>query len=231
MNGERSIDLETLVYELNDEQVLKDYKAPYDNYKVGFLPKILGSLLVFCGNFVYGNEPSYEKFKAVEVIARIPYHSWESVVYTLLTMFYSNEKKAIELSKVSDFSRIAQDNETMHVVVLSQIVHKEHGNKFILHTLVPFLFSFFYFWAVYLLYFFSPRQALELNYMFEQHAFDQYSKFLELYGEELKKKPVESAFLQFYGRNPKSEYELFLSIRNDEIVHRNRSIREIEMIA
>lgn len=68
-----------------------------------------------------------------------------------------------------------------------------------------------------------------MNYLFEQHAFDQYSRFLELYGDELKKKPVESSFLRFYGRNPKNEYELFRSIRNDEIIHRNRSIREIEM--
>ena len=47
--------------------------------------------------------------------------------------------------------------------------------------------------------------------------------------EDLKKKSVDSAFLQFYGRNVKSEYELFQSIRNDEIIHRNRSIREIAM--
>lgn len=225
----KGIDLETVVAELNDEAVLADYKRPYDNYQTGFIPKILGSVLVFCGNFVYGKEPSYEKFKAVEVIARIPYHSWESVVYTLLTVFYSNEQKAITLSNMSAFSRLAQDNETMHVVVLSQMVHKEHGNKFILHTLIPFLFSFFYFWAIYALYFFSPKSSLELNYLFEQHAFDQYSRFLELYGEELKKKSVDSSFLRFYGRYPKNEYELFMSIRNDEIIHRNRSIREIEM--
>lgn len=225
----QGIDLEAVVLELNDDAVLADYKRPYDNYQTGLVPKLFGSLLVFCGNLVYGKEPSYEKFKAVEVIARIPYHSWESVIYTLLTVFYSNEQKAISLSNMSAFSRLAQDNETMHVVVISQIVHRKHGNNFILHTFIPFFFSFFYFWAIYTLYFFSPKSSLEMNYLFEQHAFDQYSRFLELYGDELKKKPVESSFLRFYGRNPKNEYELFRSIRNDEIIHRNRSIREIEM--
>lgn len=201
------------------------YKEPCDKCRVGIVARALGALLVGAGNLFYGKNPSYGKFKAVEVIARIPYQSWEVASYTFLTAFYSNEEKAIELSKTSAFSRIAQDNETMHVVVISQIVKREGGNGLVLHTLVPLVFSFFYFWAIFILYFVSPRSALELNYLFEDHAFAQYDLFLKREGEKLKTKPVSSKFLDFYGRHVTNEYELFLSIRNDEIIHRNSSIR------
>ncbi|OGI22158.1 MAG: hypothetical protein A2808_04005 [Candidatus Moranbacteria bacterium RIFCSPHIGHO2_01_FULL_55_24] len=220
---------EELVASLNDGETFAAYSAVGAVFQVGFVPKVIGKSLVFLGNTFYGKEPSYGKFKAVEVIARIPYQSWELVSYMLLTMFYSDEKKAIELSKTARFGSAAQDNETMHVVVFSQLAKKYGQNSFFFHTLVPLGFSFFYFTSSFLLYLFSPRRAFELNYMFESHAFQQYSRFLELYGDELRHKPVMIDFLDFYGRHAKSEYELFQSIRNDEIIHRNRSMeRAIE---
>jgi hypothetical protein len=127
------------------------------------------------------------------------------------------------------FGRFAQDNETMHVVVISDIVQKLKKEGFFRHTLIPLLFSFFYFWTIYLVYFFSKRAALELNYLFESHAYAQYSEFLKNEEDALKHRPVCSEFLEFYGREVRNEYELFESIRNDELIHRNRSIREIEL--
>lgn len=214
---------EALLKTLEDSQILEEYKRSYDDYKVGIIPKILGSILVGTGNLVYGREPSYGKFKAVEVIARIPYQSWEVASYTLLTMFYSNEEKAIALSRLSAFSRVSQDNETMHVMVLSKLAKKYGEDGLIRHTLIPLLFSFFYAAASYILYLFSPKSALQLNYLFEDHAFSQYSKFVEHNKETLKDRHVLIDFLDFYGRDVKSEYDLFVSIRNDEIIHRNIS--------
>lgn len=221
-------DLEKLNQELNDPAILAEYKRPFDTYQVAPLPRLLGGWLVFCGNLFYGHEPSYLKFRAVEVIARVPYHSWSSAAYTMLTLFYRDQKKAMRLSEVSKYSRIAQDNETMHVVVISQLAAKEEKAGYVRHTLIPMLFAFFYFWWSYWLYMVNPKWSYELNYMFENHAFEQYNRFLEKRGEELKKKPMECEFLTWYGRNPRSEYEFFLSVRNDEIIHRNTSIREID---
>lgn len=216
---------EQLIASLNDDTALFDYKTPCDGYRPSIIPLALGKLLVFFGNIVYGRKPSYQKFKAVEVIARIPYQSWEVASYTFLTALYSNETKAIELAKTSNFSRVAQDNETMHVVVISQIVKRERVNNIILHSLIPLIFAFFYFWAIFILYAVRPRWALELNYLFEDHAFSQYDRFIKENEEELKQKNVGSEFLHFYGRHAMNQYELFRSIRNDEIVHRNRSLR------
>lgn len=222
-------EFELLNEQLNDEELLKAYKAPYDNYRPGFLPRLLGGFLVFCGNFVYGKEPSYLKFRAVEVIARVPYHSWAAAAFTLMTMFYTSEKKALALATIKDYSIFASDNETMHVVVISTLSRREGRAGFIRFTLIPMLFAFFYYWMSYLLYLIKPRWSLETNYIFEQHAFDSYSRFLELKGEELKDKSVDSDYLNWYGRNFRCQYDFFRSVRNDEIIHRNRSIHEIEL--
>lgn len=220
-------DLERLNKALNDPEALREYKMPLDGYRPSFVPRLLGRSLVWCGNTVYGKEPSYLKFRAVEVIARVPYHSWASSAYTLLTLFYSNEQKAMRLSDVARYARFAQDNETMHVVVISQLAKNEERAGFIRHTFIPMIFAFFYFWASYWLYLIDPRYSYELNYLFESHAFAQYSRFLETREEELKKKPIESEFLSWYGRYPRNQYEFFLSVRNDEIIHRNTSIEQI----
>ena len=209
---------------LNDPERLAEYKTPYDNYVTSAVPRVLGEFLVACGNIVYGEAPSYLKFRAVEVIARVPYHSWASAAYTLLTMFYGDEEKALKLSAITKFSRFAQDNETMHVVVVSCLAKREGGGDPIRHTLIPLLFAFFYYWASYILYILKPRLSFELNYLFEDHAYRQYSQFIETHREELKVRPIDSKFLRRYGRNPRSELEFFELVRNDELVHRNQSL-------
>ncbi len=219
---------EQLAKHLNDPKLRAEYARPYDDYPVGIVPRFLGGILMGFGNLVYGERPSYAKFKAIEVVARIPYQSWEVAAYTLLSAMYGNEKRAIELTKLGAFARMAHDNETMHVVVVTHIAKKHQCVGFFRHMLIPLLFAFFYFWAVFVLYLFSRRAALELNYLFEDHAFRQYSEFLETEGEALKKSALMSDFLTFYGREVRSEYEFFEGVRNDELVHRNRSIREIE---
>jgi len=216
---------EEMVASLDNEVTREEYKKSCDDLKIHFLPRILGTLLVFSGNLVFGKKPSYGKFKAVEVIARIPYQSWEVASYMFLTMFYSNEKKAIELIHTSHFGRAAQDNETMHVIVISQLAKKYKQDSFFRHTFIPLAFSFFYFSASFILYLIKPRYSFELNYLFECHAYDQYSRFVEENEADLRSKPVMIEFLSYYGRFVKSEYELFCSIRNDELIHRNESAR------
>ncbi len=219
---------EVLNTSLNDETALREYARPYDTYRPGLVPRVLGWFLVACGDLVYGKKPSYLKFRSVEVIARVPYQSWESAVYTLLTLFYSSEERAMELCKLSRFANLAKDNETMHVVVISQFEKRDRKHGVFLRTVIPMIFAFFYYWAAYWLYLISRRAALELNYLFEQHAFAQYSEFVEKNADALKAKSAESAYLAWYGRPCANQYEFFRSVRNDELIHRNRSIEEIE---
>lgn len=217
---------EALVASLLDEETLEAYKGRHDGFRIGGTARFLGGLLVTCGDVLYGKEPSYGKFKAIEVIARIPYQSWEVVGYMLLTLFYSDEQRAVRLAKTLRFGRFSQDNETMHVVVLSQLARRYGQYGFLRYTLVPLLFSFFYFASSFLLYLASPRRALELNYVFEDHAFAQYGRFIDRHEEALKARQIQSEFLNFYGRRAATEYDLFRTIRCDEIIHRNLSAEQ-----
>lgn len=222
--------LEKLNQELNDEVFLENYKKHYDNYKVAFIPKLLGNALVFLGNLFYGYTPSYLKFRSVEIIARVPYYSWASCSFTLMTLFFSDEKAALKYSQVARFASFAQENETMHVVVISHLANIEQPAGFIRYSLIPIIFSFFYFWVSYFLYFINPKYSYQLNYMFENHAYEQYDKFLKNHTESLKSKKIESIFLDWYGRSFENQYDFFQSVRNDELIHRNTSIDQIEKI-
>lgn len=214
---------ETLVKSLNDEAVRLEYERTCGGFRPSFLPRLLGRFLIGLGNVVYGRRASYMKFRALEVIARVPYHSWEVAAFTLLTLFYRNEEKALRLAETARFARFAQDNETMHVVVISALAAKNGARGGMHYALFPVLFAFFYFWASYLLYLIRPRLSFELNYLFEDHAYRQYSEFITAHEETLKVRPVDSEFLRRYGRHLRSELEFFELVRNDELVHRNQS--------
>lgn len=216
---------EELCFSLNDQDTYQAYYSSLELKKAAWGPRLMATLLITAGNFLYGKNPSYGKFKALEVIARIPYQSWEVAIYMLLTLGYADEKRAIKLSETSRFSRTAQDNETMHVVALSQLAKIHQEDSLIRHTFIPLVFSFGYFVADFLLYLFKPRFAFQLNALFESHALSQYQAFLEREGERLRHTPLQLDFLHFYGRYVKTEYEFFLSVRNDELIHRNQSLR------
>lgn len=223
-------EFEELVGRLQDVSELDRYKRPFDNYPIGFVPRMLGALLVASGTILYGKEPSYLKFRAVEVIARVPYQSWKSVMFAIQTLCYKDEKRVLALANVFGFARMAQENETMHVVVISKMAAEEEKSGFIRDTLLPLLFALFYYFASYILFLVKPKWSLELNYAFEQHAFDQYDRFLKQNEQDLKRKRVDSAYLHWYGRHPRNQYEFFASVRNDEIIHRNRSIEYIQLL-
>lgn len=225
MNQEQSrIAFEALNVRLNDDHARDEYKREYDSYRPSFIPRILGALLIVCGTIVYGKKPSYQKFRAIEIIARVPYQSWVSVSYTLLTCFFWNEDRAITLSKRAHFAGEAQDNETMHVVVISTLTKAEVRIGVFRHTIIPMIFGFFYFWMSYALYFVRPRLSYELNFLFEQHAYEAYDQFIRENKTILKQKEMTNSFLLWYGRTVHNQYDFFVSVRNDELIHRNMSL-------
>jgi ubiquinol oxidase len=215
--------LEKLNIKLNDQDALAQYAQVYNDYRPAYIARMLGGFLVACGNAVYGHEPSYLKFRSIEIIARVPYHSWASAMYTLLTLHFADERRAMELSKTALFSRLAQDNETMHVVAISQVARKECEAGAFVYTFIPMVFALAYFWTSYWLFLINPRYSYDINFLFEDHAFRQYSRFLEVNEKELKNKLAQSEFLAWYGRTPANQYEFFQSLRNDELIHRNAS--------
>lgn len=221
----RRASFEELNTALNDDSFRTEYRKRYDSYRPSLIPRILGKLLIVCGTIVYGRKPSYQKFRAIEIIARVPYQSWVSVSYTLLTCFFWDEARAMSLSKQAHFASEAQDNETMHVVVISTLTKAEVRIGVFHHTVIPMIFGFFYFWMSYLLYFIRPILSYELNFLFEQHAYEAYDQFIRENETALRQKPLMNIFLDRYGRTVSNQYDFFVSVRNDELIHRNTSLQ------
>ncbi|MGB0925351.1 MAG: alternative oxidase [Minisyncoccia bacterium] len=218
---------EALLKELQNGDQLKAYKEKYDNLPCGFLPRFFAKILFGTIDIMYGSEPSLQKFKVLEVVARVPYQTWEFVSYLATTNFYNNEKRAIDYACIADFGKFAQDNETMHVVVISHICKQEKVGNWFAHTFIPIIMAYIYMIISTVLYLLDRKHSYELNYMFEDHAYSQYTIFLEKNKESLKSKPIHSEFLNYYGRVCDNQYDFFESVKNDEIIHRNESAVEM----
>lgn len=95
--------------------------------------------------------------------------------------------------------------------------------------IVPLLLAYLYAVFCLLFYFFTPRKAYELNYVFEDHAQEQYGIFIAGNGQ-FKEKPLQSEFLKVYGRASSNYYDFFAGARDDEINHRDRSLEAMEEI-
>lgn len=217
-------EFESLNISLNDETRFREYKRAGDAQAVVALPRQLFAFFVFLGDLVYGKAPSYEKFAAIEVVARVPYRAWSLACYTLGALWSPDEKRALERAELGRYARIAGDNETMHVVVIANLARTHAGFSVLYHVVLPSLFALGYFVFSFLLYLASPRYGRELNYLLEEHALEQYSRFLEQEEGRLRATPCASEFLAWYGRHPTTEFEFFRSVRNDELIHRNSSL-------
>jgi hypothetical protein len=220
-------EFESLHASLLDDAVRHTYWERHSTYPYGVVPRVLAQTLFALASLVYGSRPSYLKFRAIEIIARVPYQSWTAVNFTLHTLFFGDEKRALELSRRSSYAEYAQENETMHVVVISQLAEREQRAGLFRRILFPVTFAFFYYWFSFTLYLLKHRWSYELNALFEQHAYEQYDAFLKENESVLRSKTVESAFLTWYGRHPKNQYEFFEAVRNDELIHKNTSLEAI----
>ena len=203
---------------------MTDHKQNPDVKISAFVTVLMGPLFVMM-DVLYGKQPTLGKFRVLEVIARIPYQSWEILNYFIATHFYTDEERAIQLFQDSHYPRYAQDNETMHVVVVTQLCIKEKvGTGFFRFHVIPILMAYGYSVFCTLFYFFTPRKSYELNYVFEDHARKQYQIYLDL-NPGLREKRLESKFLAVYGRGDVDNYyDFFAGVRDDEIEHRDNSL-------
>ena len=114
--------------------------SPRMNY--GFLARILFlSMDIF-----YGRKKTLSKFIVLEVIARVPYQSWEHVAYIAMTHTYGSPHFARRVFEFVKESRLQQDNEQWHLLILEEMVQKkEKKENFFLFRLIPQLIAFFYY--------------------------------------------------------------------------------------
>ncbi len=187
---------------------------------------LLATMLFVVMDLAYGRKRTLSKFKVLEIIARVPYQTWEHVAYIAMTHTYGSPGFA---RRVFDFVREAraqQDNEQWHLLILEEMVHARGAKEgFVRFRLLPQLLAFFYYHVSWLLYVINPALSYQLNADFEDHAEHEYMHFVTE-NPQFESQPFESAFADDYGRFA-SVADMLRNIGVDEREHKLESLARI----
>ena len=172
---------------------------------------------------IYGRARSISKFKVLEVLARVPYQSWEHAGYIAVTNSSERPQTARRMFDEVQTSRHQQDNEQWHLLILEELTRTlELKERFLRHRAVPRILAFVYYQLSLVLYLLRPAWSQRLNADFEDHAEHEYALFVEEH-PEFDDIPFESHFAEDYGRFV-SLADLFRQIGRDERAHKEESL-------
>ncbi|HET6512820.1 MAG TPA: alternative oxidase [Candidatus Kapabacteria bacterium] len=186
-----------------------------------FAKAIFGTLDLF-----YGRPRTIQKFKVLEVIARMPYQAWEHVGYISMTHMHSKPKFARRIFEFVKESREQQDNEQWHLLILEELL-EQRGIKqgFIRYRALPQILAFVIYHVSWLMFVIDPKISYKLNADFEDHAEHEYMKFVAE-NPKLETEPFTSSFAADYG-SYQSLADLFRQIGVDERHHKLESLERM----
>lgn len=187
---------------------------------------LLASMLFLFMDIFYGKGRTLSKFKVLEVIARVPYQSWEHVAYIAMTHTYGMPSFARRVFEFVKEARMQQDNEQWHLLILEELVQKRNiRENFYLYRLLPQVVAFFYYHVSWMLYVIKPAWSYGLNADFEDHAEHEYMEFVRD-NPDLEEEVFDSEFRNDY-RDFESLADLFRQIGVDERIHKEESLSRI----
>jgi ubiquinol oxidase len=190
--------------------------APRRNYSLA------ARLLFVVMDLLYGRAGSVRKYRVLEVVARVPYQSWETVEYKRITRTHRRIGLARRLmDRVLEF-RAQQDNETWHLLVLAELVDRtgERDGR-LRYRVLPWLMAIGYWHLSWLLYVIRPAWSHRLNADFEDHAEHEYAEFVRNH-PELEEMAWSSTECAGYGSYA-SVADLLRQISHDERCHKHES--------
>lgn len=165
---------------------------------------------------------SYNKFYILETIAGIPYSSYLSALYLYQSL---GLYPAIELLDLHYKETV---NEQYHLMVIEELCGVLHWYEILI---IRFL-AITYYLLAFILYILCPTSGYYLMEVVEVYAANSYTKFLNKNEKELKSTLASGFSLKYFfsakGRMVETSedknykptlYDVFVSIRNDELVH------------
>jgi len=202
---------------LAQQETLNTPRRPY-----GLPAKVLFGLL----DGIYGRKRTLSKFKVLELVARVPYQSWEQVAYIAITHVALRPGLARRIHDRVAQARVQQDNEQWHLLILEELVASTGKKESrLLYYWTPQSIAFVYYQVSWLMYVLHPTWSYQLNADFEDHAEHEYMTLVTEH-PEWEKQPFTSAFEADYGRFD-SLADLFRQIGHDERVHKLESLARI----
>eukprot|EP00242_Pyramimonas_sp_CCMP2087_P009168 CAMPEP_0198205532 /NCGR_PEP_ID=MMETSP1445-20131203/9072_1 /TAXON_ID=36898 /ORGANISM="Pyramimonas sp., Strain CCMP2087" /LENGTH=460 /DNA_ID=CAMNT_0043877873 /DNA_START=131 /DNA_END=1513 /DNA_ORIENTATION=- len=172
---------------LNDEMVRAkdtDHKRDPDEPLV---IRLLYDASVAGLDLIYGGRP-IQRFWTLEVIARIPYFSYVSVLHLYESLGWWQNS---ELSKVHFSQAYAEQH---HLLIMESL----GGNSSWFDRFIAQHTALVYYWAVVVSYLVSPKWSYYFMQLVEQHAYDTYAVFVENNREELAMLPAPTVAEKFY---------------------------------
>ena len=175
---------------------------------------------------VYGKARTLDKFRVLEVIARVPYQAWENVAYVVMTHTARRPGFARRVFDTVRISRWEQDNEQWHLLILEELTAGSSRLGWVRRQGIPQILAFTYYWLSWILYVVNPKWSYRLNADFENHAEHEYALAVNE-NPAWETTPFTSEFADDFG-NYATLAELFRQIGYDERLHKEQSIATIE---
>lgn len=134
------------------------------------------------------DERPIQRFWFLEVIARIPYFSYTSMLHLYESFGWF---RAVELRKV----HAAEDwNELHHLLIMESL----GGNAQWSDRFLGYHAAFAYYWFLIVVYLFSPRIAYQFMELLEAHAVDTYTTFVQANKKRLQQLPPPNVARSYY---------------------------------
>lgn len=171
---------------------------------------------------LYGKPRTLGKFKVLELVAGVPYLSWERVAHIAITHVHRRPGMARRIQDRIADCRAQQDNELWHLLILEELIARSgQPQSRIKFFWVPQGIAFGYYQLSLLLFVARPAWSYRLNADFEDHAEHEYMTMVaEHPGWD--STPFDSGFADDYGHFV-SLADLFRQISHDERLHKQES--------
>ncbi|MEP1126330.1 MAG: alternative oxidase [Ilumatobacter sp.] len=178
-------------------------------------------LLFAVVDLAYGKERTFEKFRVIEVVARVPYMAWESVAYVAMTHTSKRTDFARRVYDRALVARFEQDNEQWHLLILEELT-KDRSRSRLRGRILPQVLAIAYYQLSWMMFAVSPKWSYRLNADFEDHAAHEYAYFVDE-NPGWESEAFISEFEGDYGSYD-SLADMFRQIGYDEVVHRDESV-------
>jgi ubiquinol oxidase len=172
---------------------------------------------------VYGRAGSFAKYQVLELVARVPYQSWERIAYLAISRVHHDAGLARRIHERIEESRDQQDNEEWHLLIMSELAAREGtGQGWLRYRLLPQVVATVFYLLSWLLFLIVPAASYRLNADFEDHAEHEYMAFVAAH-PELETKPWDCPGAAEYGHFA-SVADLVRQIGCDERRHKDESL-------
>ena len=186
---------------------------------------IVSRLLFAFIDLVYGRAGSLRKFRALEVLARVPYHAWERAAYRAAGRLSHRTAIASTVHRRIVQSRAQQDNEQWHLFVLDEVIPlRGERLRWFRDRVLPRLLAGLYHPFTWLVLLVSPAYSYRLNAAFEDHAEHTYMEFVVQH-PELDEMLFRSQLGDVFG-HVDTLGDLLRQIGHDERTHKLESLGE-----